>query len=491
MYNEINTNQLKQAGQYVLSDVVLTSFQSSEGRNEPKKISIRSLVTEINIYESLNNKVLSGNIVVTDAQNIPNHFPLTGFEQIEFKLFTPGTSRAFDFTAETGHPMHVYKISDRQGLNPRTQIYALHFTSKEMIRNEQVRVARAFEDSSDNSILSIVRSELDSNKTLTLEETKGVHKYVMPRIRPFEAIDMLAKEAVSKLHHTPGMLFFENSLGFQLKSYESLLASTNTVARPVVALYRPSPANIRDEMGNRNIIKEMQTVQGFSINSQYDTLKNLRNGIYNARAISHDLFNKTFKETDFDYATEYEKSFHTEHDGLGNKTDNKGILPLFNYKNDTTFSDYPDGTLYFFSDTKKIHNNAEAPEHHVNVPKRLSQKLAFESFNIGLDVPGFTGISCGDLIAFEMPAYEPVGADNPFDHDPYLSGRYLIKSIRHKVSTTDDYHSMNLECIKDAVKDPYPMENLDTLSSRENTDRLNVLQYELDELILKDKGEEV
>ena len=62
MYNEINTNQLKKAGQYVLSDVVLTSFQSSEGRNEPKKISIRSLVTEINIYESLNNKVLSGNI---------------------------------------------------------------------------------------------------------------------------------------------------------------------------------------------------------------------------------------------------------------------------------------------------------------------------------------------------------------------------------------------------------------------------------------------
>ena len=491
MYNEINTNQLKQAGQYVLSDVVLTSFQSSEGRNEPKKISIRSLVTEINIYESLVNKTLSGNIVVTDAQNIPNHLPLTGIEQIEFKLFTPGTSRAFDFTAETGHPMHVYKISDRQGLNPRTQIYALHFTSKEMIRNEQVRVARAFEDSSDNSILSIVRSELDSNKTLTLEETKGVHKYVMPRIRPFEAIDMLAKEAVSKLHHTPGMLFYENSLGFNVKSYESLLASTNTVARPVVALYKPSPANIRDEMGNRNIIKEMQTVQGFSINSQYDTLKNLRNGIYNARAISHDLFNKTFKETDFDYATEYEKSFHTEHDGLGNKTDNKGILPLFNYKNDTTFSVYPDGRLYFFRDTKKVHNNAEAPEHHVNVPKRLSQKLAFESFNIGLDVAGFTGVSCGDLIAFEMPSYEPAGRDNPFDHDPYLSGRYLIKSIRHKVSTTDDYHSMNLECIKDAVKDQYPMENLDTLSTRENTDRLNVLQSELDELILKDKGEEV
>ena len=489
MYNKINTNQLDQAGKYVLSDVVLTSYQSSEGRNEPKKISIRSLVTEINIYESLTKNVLSGNIVVTDAQNIPNHLPLTGFEQIEFKLFTPGTSRSFDFTAETGHPMHVYKISDRQGINPRTQIYALHFTSKEMIRNEQTRVARPFEDTNDNSILSIIRSELDSNKTLTLEETKGVHKYVMPRIRPFEAINMLAKEAITKLHNSPGMLFYENALGFHVKSYESLLASTNTVARPVVALYKPTPANIRDDKGNRDIIKEMQTVQGFSINSQFDTLKNLRNGIYNARAVSHDLYNKTFKETDFDYATEYEKSFHTEHDGQGGKTDSKGILPLFNYKNDTTFSDYPDGTLYYFSDTKKLHNNAESPDKHVDVPKRLSQKLAFESFNISIDVPGFTGVSCGDLIAFEMPAYEPAGRDNPFDHDPYLSGRYLIKSVRHKVSTVDDYHSMNMECIKDAVKDPYPQENLDTLSTRENTDRINVLQYELDDTILIDGGD--
>lgn len=489
MYNDINTNQLNQAGQFVLSDVVLTSYQSSEGRNEPKKISIRSLVTEINIYESISTNVLSGNIVVTDAQNIPNHLPLTGFEQIEFKLFTPGTSRSFDFTAETGHPMHVYKISDRQGINPRTQIYALHFTSKEMIRNEQTRVARPFEDTNDNSILSIIRSELNSNKTLTLEETKGVHKYVMPRIRPFEAINMLAKEAITKLHNSPGMLFYENALGFHVKSYESLLASTNTVARPVVALYKPSPANIRDDKGNRDIIKEMQTVQGFSINSQFDTLKNLRNGIYNARAVSHDLYNKTFKETDFDYATEYEKSFHTEHDGQGGKTDNKGILPLFNYKNDTTFSDYPDGTLYYFSDTKKLHNNAESPNKHVDVPKRLSQKLAFESFNISIDVPGFTGVSCGDLIAFEMPAYEPSGRDNIFDHDPYLSGRYLIKSVRHKVSTVDDYHSMNMECIKDAVKDPYPQENLDTLSTRENTDRINVLQYELDDTILIDEGD--
>ena len=184
MYNDINTSQLSRAGQYSLSDVQLVSYQSFRGQTSPKRISIRSLVTEINIYESIVNKSL----------------PLTGFEQIEFKLFTPGTSRAYDFTSKTGHPMQIYKISSRKGLNPRTQIYVLNFASREMFKNEQVKVARAFEDSIDNMILSIFRNELDSNKTLTLEETKGLRKYVMPRLRPFQAIDMLSKEAESKKH---------------------------------------------------------------------------------------------------------------------------------------------------------------------------------------------------------------------------------------------------------------------------------------------------
>ena len=491
MYNDINTSQLERAGQYSLSDVRLVSYQSSEGQNKPKRISIRSLVTELNIYESLTNKSISGNIVITDAQNVANHLPITGFEKIEFKLFTPGTSRAYDFTSETGHPMHIYKISERKGLNPRTQIYVLNFVSIEMMKNEQIKVDRAYEDTIDNMILKLFRDSLQSNKTLTLEETKGIRKFVMPKIRPFEAIDLLAKSAESKKHHTPGMMFYENALGYHFKSFESMLASTETIARPVVALYRPTPANIRDARGNRNVIKEMQTVRNFNINSQFDTLKNLRNGIYNSRTVTHDAFNKTFTETDFDYLTEYEKSFHTEHDGKGSKTVGKGIAPLFNFEKGKTISDFPEGTLYLMSDTQKIHNNTELPDYFDITPKRLSQRLSFESMNISIDVPGFTGISCGDVIAFEMPAYEPAGRDNPYDNDPYLSGRYLVKSIRHSLDTVNDTHDMNVEIIKDAVKDPYPEEPIDVLSDRENKDRLNILQYELDETILTEPGDVV
>ena len=352
MYSEINTDELKSAGQYSLSDVTLVSYQSAAGTSNSKRISIRSLVSELNIKESIDSKCLSGNIVVTDAQNIPNHLPLTGLERIEFKLFTPGTSRAFDFTPETGHPMYIYKISDRLGLNPRTQGYILHFCSREMLTNEQVRVNRSFTDSIDSMVLNIVRDELKSKKPLIVEETKGVRKYTIPRSRPFEVINEFSKEAESLRYNNAGMLFYENSLGFNFRSYESMLAVSGVSAKPVVAKFISVPANIRDEKGNKNIIRDMQICQSFTVNHQYDTLKNLRNCVFNSRVVSHDLYNKTFKETDFDYLTEYEKSFHTEHDGKGNKVDGKGILPFVNFDQGKTLSDNPEGTLYLYLQQK-------------------------------------------------------------------------------------------------------------------------------------------
>ena len=489
MYSEINTDELKSAGQYSLSDVTLVSYQSAAGSSNSKKISIRSLVAEINIYESLDSKCLSGNIVVTDAQNIPNHLPLTGLERVEFKLFTPGTSRAFDFTPETGHPMYVYKISNRVGLNPRTQGYILHFCSREMITNEQVRIQRPFTNSIDGMVLNIVRDELKSKKPLIVEETSGIRKYTTPRIRPFEFIDELAKESESLKYNNAGMRFFESSIGFSFKSYESMLAVSGVSARPVVAKFLSVPANVRDEQGNKNVIRSMQIVESFNINSQFDTLKNLRNGVYNSRVVSHDLYNKTFTETDFDYLTQFEKNFHTEHDGQGNKIDDKVILPAANYDEGKTLSDSPEGTLYFVSTTENVHTGFEQAPQEKILGKRLSQRFAFETMTLSLNCHGFTGLSVGELISFEMPAFEPSGVDNPLDIDPYMSGRYLVKSIRHQVNTGADKHRMVVDCIKDSVMRPYPIETTDTFTNKENSEnKINVLQDQLDEQVLKDLG---
>ena len=102
----------------------------------------------------------------------------------------------------------------------------------------------------------------------------------------------------------------------------------------------------------------MQTVDNFEIKDQFDTLKNLSNGVYANRMITHDSFNKTFSEIDFDYNTYFPTIFHTEHDAQnGGLTDNKSQLPLFNYQDDKMISDKPEARINFVSDTTKLQND--------------------------------------------------------------------------------------------------------------------------------------
>ena len=303
-------------------------------------------------------------------------------------------------------------------------------------------------------------------------------------------LSKLTTNAEPLKYDSSGMLFYEDSTGFRFRSLENMLAISG-VARPVVAKFQQKPRNVKGGTGVTDIISEMQTVDGYSIVNQFDTLKNLSNGVYASKTVTHDNFNKTFSEQDFDYNIYFPTIFHTEHDGSGGKVDNKGQLPLFNYKDGKMISDKPEGSLNFVSTTEKLQNDYEGPEGERTLPRNDAQKFSFKSQSISLDCKGFTGLSVGDLVSFEVPSYEPPGMDNPLDIDPYMSGRYLVYKIHHRISSNADVHTMNLECVKDAVRVAYPEENIDTFSSRENNDSLTYLQYELDELILKDKGEEV
>ena len=262
------------------------------------------------------------------------------------------------------------------------------------------------------------------------------------------------------------------------------------VARPVAAKFQQKPRNVKSGTGETDVIKEMQTVDGYSIKEQFDTLKNLSNGVYASRTITHDMFNKTFTEIDFDYNIYFPTIFHTEHDGSGGKIDSKSQLPIFNFKENKMISDKPEGRLNLISTTEKIQNDYEGPAGERIFPASMAQKLSFKSQVISLDCKGFTGISVGDLCSFEVPSYEPVKKDNPLDYDPYMSGRYLVRTIHHNINTQKDNHKMNLELVKDAVRVAYPEENIDIHTNRENLDAITYLQYQLDEAIINEANQE-
>ena len=272
-------------GAFELSDVILISYQSFDGSDTPKRLSIRSLVQEISIYESLDGKFLSGDMTLLDATNAIQTLPITGFERVEFFFRTPGTDKGFDFSVATGHPMFVYALKNRSGANPRSQIYTLKFISLEAIRNHQTRISQAFTGNIDQMITDICYNYLKTKKDLIIEDTKSNHKFVMPRLKPTMAIESLRKNAQSLHYENSGFLFFENGDGFNFKSYEGLFCKKDGSPRPVKAHYSPKIKNIGEDP-----VYALQSVESFKILQQFDTLNNTANGVYASRLITHDLY---------------------------------------------------------------------------------------------------------------------------------------------------------------------------------------------------------
>lgn len=483
MYKSLNPDRLERAGSFKLSQVYLISYASADGSNAPSRMNIRELIRELNIYEHLENQTLSGNIVITDATNVLQNFPVTGYERIEFELETPGLDRGYDFSVLSGHPMFIYAVDRRQAVNPRTQSYVIRFCSIENIKNQQRRVSKALATGIDDMMVRIMRNDLKTKKNIIVEETSGIHKYVFPRVKPFDAIKMIGKNAQSKNFNNAGYLFYEDSVGFHFKSYESLFCLENGKPRSIVASYTPKIKNVRDG-GSKDLINDYQSVEDFKIISQFNTLKNLQLGTYASRMVTHDTFNKTFAEYDFNYLTDYGNHKHLELDARGDVIEGNGILPLFNFEEGHTFGNFAEGTLHYGTQTKKIHNSYEYPQPQDIVQQRVSQKTALGSLVIEITVPGWTGVNVGQVVEFHLPKFAIHSQADKKDEDIYMSGRYLISGIRHQISADSKRHTMVLELIKDSFNTAYAEELQDLFTNNEDDTGNNYKQYDIDKTLV-------
>lgn len=474
------------AGDFVLSErFVLTSYRQHPDTSESFSIDVRQLVTEIQIYESINNSVLSGRLTLTDGASVLDDLPLTGHELLEFSLYTPGMSpkdtespSGFDFTSESGHPMFVYKIMNIISPNPGVKIYTLEFCSREEIRNSQRKISRAFTGKVDTIVQNILRSDLKSKKNYVFEPTKGVNKYVIPKLSPFESIKFMQSEAISSNNvDSSGYFFYETRNGFHFKSLEGMISKGKKGGkyREPVATYSNTPVTKSGKLYDKDSPNIFKTYE-FKILNRFNSLHNIRDGVYGSRLVTYNAFNKQFKELDFDYLDSFVKQKHVgqvKQTSVSNPV--TGFMPIFNYEEGKAMSQFPEGKYMFESSTQGMHDTEQTvkdnslsfgpPDIENTLQKAISQKQAYNSFVIEIKVPGNTAVSAGDVISFETTTFAGPGKKET-QIDPYLSGNYLVTESKHIIHPQQ--HITTLTCAKDSLGQAYPIEPNELLNKEKS-----------------------
>ena len=451
------------AGDYNLDGIILHNHQNEGLIDTHGGVDIQKLVVELNIYEGIDKSSVTGTMVIADSINLINNLPIQGTERVSFKLATPGAHQVdhiVDFSEATGHPMHIYKLTDKRQINESTVAYTLHFCSREMVRNTRTKVSEAFSGTYEQMVAKILQDPdyLDSRKTLFFQKTRNQDKVVVPNINPFSAIGMMSKRALADDSKSAGYYFYQTTKGFHFRSWESMCVDVRGNPRTPKQIFKYMPMNVNATGDDATKIEQdYKSVEQYRfINNFHDVLFNQAAGTYGHRIITHNIYNKSYKKDDYHYHNYYAETKHA--DGP-----NPAIVNTPVDFDDKSVSDYPESRVTVMATTQFAHNEdtgtygIDVEQDGITDASRISQRNSINSgTQLKLTIKGQSYLEPGDVIEFEYYATErkQKGELKP---DPQYAGRYIISKIRHRV-TNDEYVQV-LECVKDSVHTKYKSYN--------------------------------
>ncbi len=508
-YDDLNN---RYPGDFRAGEIVLYSYGGSE-------LEISGLTAVVNIYQDLDSAFLSGNLMFFDSIGAVNKLPIIGNEFLEFKFRTPINAGGDEELDATNHRFQVYeKRSVRSTQN--TQAVALFFTSIESIRNERLRVSKSLTGSYAEMVDKVVKSDktlLNSKKDLFIDPTKGLYKYTFPNCRPAEAVRHMTYMSEPINFKTPDYMFYENNRGFHFRCLESLYreSADSTRNRPFVAFVDLLSA-FNPNFGTPDNESESPITKpySFSFNDSYNTLKNTRRGMFGSVTYAHNLIDKKFTKSRLTYTNYYEQALHIDAPtGAGNTY--QGIMPPgpAEFDDDYTVDDKSYGSenkhqinrlhaskltkassadnrkymddyfarVFVVPATKLNHNfesdkggviyyNAEGMESDTRMTaKQNLSEATRDYFSMNIDVPGNFTYNVGDLVWCEVPSYNAAGmtTDSKVMRedviDPFLTGRYLIRSLHHQIDMIEQKHTTAMTVVRNVFANDLP--NADTFKA--------------------------
>ena len=253
-------------------------------------LDVSAIFQELNIFDTILFPAVSGNIVILDSNNLSGKINfIDAFLNVEI---TKGEETSGVTTIKRS--FRIYSQSDRIMNNQSSEVYILNFVSQELIESltytrENMKVSQYFEGSYSKAAEIILKNylQISDENIAFIQETKGIHQFIIPNLSPFEAMDWLTKRSIS-YDNMPNFVFFENTIGFTFASLTYLLNE-----KPV--------ATINFDIKNlEDFDHEFSGVRDVQVITQNNLIQGIKEGMYSGVHITFDPFTQSYGEEQFD-----------------------------------------------------------------------------------------------------------------------------------------------------------------------------------------------
>ena len=435
---------------------------------------IAKSILSIDFFEDIENGAVMGEMYLSDSFALDTIGPLIGQEYLSLSIRTPTISdsdpaNSIHFGSYTGvfkwAPFQIYHFVGRQNFGNKGQAYFLKFITSEFVQNSRTLVSKTYTGSYSDIVQNILKKDIKTPKECYIEPSVGNKKIIAPNISPFDVIQMAKRESISAYNNSPTYFFYETKAGYYFRSVESM------AAEGTVQDYTTFPAGSKYCDGLEKTAQEYSKIIGFNIVNDNDTLMHQQTGTFSSKTITHDIYNKRYDTTTYNYHKQFEKESHMNQYSVLDE------FPAFSPSpvdwEERTISDFPVKTYYmpvshkqpyekldgsYLSKSgKPIYQSTKPTEYMGRRTSRMMQLKAGRE--VVITVPGRCDVSAGQMVNIELPIKAIADVDKR-KMDRFFDGPFLIKRVRHNfVTGPKPTHTMYLNCIKDCTNENFAGED--------------------------------
>lgn len=425
---DISSNELRVAG-----DVNIEKVEVFSGSNQ-SRFSITNQVIGIQFYEDLFAPFLTGSLVVKDSLDLINNMPFVGQEFIELKIFTPTLDVGMGDQGIIQGRYYIYKMTEREYVGDKSLVYQLHFISEEALNDLNIKLSRGFQGKISDTVKKLVKEILQTDKTLTIEETKNATRYVSNYWSVVRNISFLMDQSTNT-NDSSTYTFFENRDGFNFVSLDWLNE------QPVIQEFFNGNATQDVKKGGgsaKKIDQDFSKILELSVPSGFDYIDRIASGTYTSRLITHDYTTKRYKTVNYDYLAKFNEAKETRLNKYPITTPDVAARVNATIIVDETVNNLFSG----FGDVSNIRQMQD----------RTSRMKQAEAFKINIKVKGRTDYTVGQRVKLFITTPSPTNANDTPEQtvDQMYSGYYLIGAINHVIDK--EKHECYMELIKDSLQ---------------------------------------
>ena len=373
--------------------------------------------------------------------------------------------------------LHTHDLKGRFLKSPQSEQFTLDLVSEQYMNNTHTRISKSYSDGTwtASDIVQDIWSNYmdDGHGDLEIDESEGIVNCVIPNWTPYEIFNWLCDRASPETDDNERIarnyLYYETMDTAHFKSLHKLAQDNHDIVfamNPRVV----DPTKVEGLSSDTKIIK----AESIKYGSQFQKIKNINEGMYASKLITHDIVKKKILQHDYNMVTDYAnlKAVEAAAEGVsgnpvisfaetqlqtGNTfrtqfapTEGEAVTEgnqLFDFT-DSKVDYYPKHNQMFATNTGTLHDN----EVENWLQRRSSQMIQYDGIRMMVRCSGASFIRVGMVVTLIVPS--PSSRKNPDEaFDMYLTGKYMITAIRHilaydKGETT---YAMLVELRKDGI----------------------------------------